>query len=113
MTLDEYFSLNQSFKKIAKDVKSIIQLNYEEAHILFFILNHKNQEVALKDLESCTDLSKSLVVRYVKRLIDLGYLSKSRDYEDERKLIIKMTDEEAENAMIALELIEDQLAISV
>lgn len=111
MKLEEYFNLNSLRKQVSKEVKNTMHLNHEQTLILYYMLNTEGHVCNLKDIEEHIELSKSLTSRYVKDLIDKNYITKEWSIEDERIRVLKMNEDQVENALTTLELVEEYINI--
>ncbi|WP_239984649.1 MarR family winged helix-turn-helix transcriptional regulator [Lentibacillus sediminis] len=64
-------------------------------HQVIRILQHveKRDKVGVNDIASYLKVSQNTASEHIKRVIQKGLLIKNRDTEDERKIILQLTDE--------------------
>jgi MarR family transcriptional regulator len=110
MEVKDYFRLKKALNDVSKDIKSSLELTYEQSEIIFYLYEQGGKPVSLTDLRKYMGVSRSLVSKTVKELISLDYLQKYRDLTDERIIFVEMNDQQLEQAAIMLELMEEQLS---
>ncbi|MBY6036631.1 MarR family transcriptional regulator [Fictibacillus nanhaiensis] len=78
---DIYFHLHYPHKeKISHQVIRILQLI------------EKKENVGVNDVAICIQVSHNTASEHVKRMLDKQYLNKRRDSQDERKVVLGLTD---------------------
>ena len=84
-------------KKFFKDTKKKYNLNYEEVYILNYIARSKTNEITSKEI------APYYLTKALQKLKDLQLLSKKRSVQDERIVIVYVTDEQRDkiNKLIA------------
>lgn len=110
MEVKDYFHLRKALNNVSKEIKSSLELTYEQTEIIFYLYEQDGNPISLIDLSKNMGVSRSLVSKNVKELISLDYLQKYRDINDERIIFVKMNNQQLEQATIMLELIEEQLS---
>ena len=85
-------------KKFFKDTKKKYNLNYEEVYILNYIARSKTKEIA-----TYSEFKPYYLTKALQKLKDLQLLSKKRSVQDERIVIVYVTDEQRDkiNKLIA------------
>lgn len=110
MELKDYFRLKKALNDVSKDIKSSLELTYEQTEMIFYLYEQDGKPISSIDLSEFMGVSRSLVSKTVKELIALDYIQKYRDLNDERIIYVKMNDQQLEQAAIMFELMEEQLS---
>lgn len=111
MEVKDYFRLKKALNEATKEIKTSLDLTYEQTGIIFYLCDRDGKPISLIDLSNYMGVSRSLVSQTIKELISLDYLSKYRDINDERIIYVKMNEQQLEQSAILLELIEEQLTL--
>jgi len=72
-------------------------ITHQAIRLLQYI--EKNEEATIGDLAKHLDVSHNTASEHIKRLIQKGYVTKQRSNQDERKVIVLLT-EEGSNVLI-------------
>ena len=90
-------------KKFFKDTKKKYNLNYEEVYILNYIARSKTNEITSKEIATYSEFKPYYLTKALQKLKDLQLLSKKRSIQDERIVIVYVTDEQRDkiNKLIA------------
>ena len=90
-------------KKFFKDTKKKYNLNYEEVYILNYIARSKTNEITSKEIATYSEFKPYYLTTALQKLKDLQLLSKKRSVQDERIVIVYVTDEQRDkiNKLIA------------
>ena len=90
-------------KKFFKDTKKKYNLNYEEIYILNYIVKSKKDEITSKEIATYSEFKPYYLTKALQKLKDLQLLSKKRSVQDERIVIVYVTDEQRDkiNKLIA------------
>ncbi|WP_370294572.1 MarR family winged helix-turn-helix transcriptional regulator [Rossellomorea marisflavi] len=95
---DLYFHLHiQHQEKISHQVIRVLQLV------------EKREEVGVKDVADLHSVTHHTASEHVKRIIEKGYLLKKRNPQDERKVILELTERGREGLFRNTSLDEDKL----
>ena len=90
-------------KKFFRDTKKQYNLNYEEVYILNYIARSKTNEITSKEIATYSEFKPYYLTKALQKLKDLQLLSKKRSVQDERIVIVYVTDEQRDkiNKLIA------------
>lgn len=77
-------------------------------NILYNLFIHK--ELSMKDLSQVTGKDKSTVTALVNKLLDLGYVTRKRDPEDQRSFCVSLTPKGEAMEKVFFQISEDLMA---
>lgn len=72
------------WERIAKELLKNSDLNWTQMAILGLLMNARNQEMSLKELEKALSLTQSVVARGVTQMVDGKYLEYTSNPDDKR-----------------------------
>lgn len=76
--------INFVWERIAKELLKNSELNWTQVAILGLLMNDRDQEMSLKELEKSLSLTQSVVARSVSQMVNDKYLEYTFDSDDKR-----------------------------
>ncbi|NGB99805.1 HTH-type transcriptional regulator SarR [Staphylococcus aureus] len=92
-------------KKFFRDTKKKFNLNYEENHIL----RSESNEISSKEIAKCSEFKPYYLTKALQKLKDLKLLSKKRSLQDERTVIVYVTDTQKANIQKLISELEEYI----
>ncbi|GBX13775.1 HTH-type transcriptional regulator SarR [Staphylococcus aureus] len=96
-------------KKFFRDTKKKFNLNYEEIYILNHILRSESNEISYKEIAKCSEFKPYYLTKALQKLKDLKLLSKKRSLQDERTVIVYVTDTQKANIQKLISELEEYI----
>ncbi|WP_407818001.1 HTH-type transcriptional regulator SarR [Staphylococcus aureus] len=96
-------------KKFFRDTKKKFNLNYEEIYILNHILRSESNESSSKEIAKCSEFKPYYLTKALQKLKDLKLLSKKRSLQDERTVIVYVTDTQKANIQKLISELEEYI----
>ncbi|HDG8501642.1 TPA: HTH-type transcriptional regulator SarR [Staphylococcus aureus] len=96
-------------KKFFRDTKKKFNLNYEEIYILNHILRSESNEISSKEIVKCSEFKPYYLTKALQKLKDLKLLSKKRSLQDERTVIVYVTDTQKANIQKLISELEEYI----
>ncbi|HDG4045854.1 TPA: HTH-type transcriptional regulator SarR [Staphylococcus aureus] len=96
-------------KKFFRDTKKKFNLNYEEIYILNHILRSESNEISSKEIAKCSECKPYYLTKALQKLKDLKLLSKKRSLQDERTVIVYVTDTQKANIQKLISELEEYI----
>ncbi|HDE0443333.1 TPA: HTH-type transcriptional regulator SarR [Staphylococcus aureus] len=96
-------------KKFFRDTKKKFNLNYEEIYILNHILRSESNEISSKEIAKCSEFKPHYLTKALQKLKDLKLLSKKRSLQDERTVIVYVTDTQKANIQKLISELEEYI----
>ncbi|HIB4236349.1 TPA: HTH-type transcriptional regulator SarR [Staphylococcus aureus] len=96
-------------KKFFRDTKKKFNLNYEEIYILNHILRSESNEISSKEFAKCSEFKPYYLTKALQKLKDLKLLSKKRSLQDERTVIVYVTDTQKANIQKLISELEEYI----
>ena len=96
-------------KKFFRDTKKKFNLNYEEIYILNHILRSESNEISSKEIAKCSEVKPYYLTKALQKLKDLKLLSKKRSLQDERTVIVYVTDTQKANIQKLISELEEYI----
>ncbi|HDD0878771.1 TPA: HTH-type transcriptional regulator SarR [Staphylococcus aureus] len=96
-------------KKFFRDTKKKFNLNYEEIYILNHILRSESNEFSSKEIAKCSEFKPYYLTKALQKLKDLKLLSKKRSLQDERTVIVYVTDTQKANIQKLISELEEYI----
>ncbi|HDA4836651.1 TPA: HTH-type transcriptional regulator SarR [Staphylococcus aureus] len=96
-------------KKFFRDTKKKFNLNYEEIYILNHILRSESNEISSKEITKCSEFKPYYLTKALQKLKDLKLLSKKRSLQDERTVIVYVTDTQKANIQKLISELEEYI----
>ena len=96
-------------KKFFRDTKKKFNLNYEEIYILNHILRSESNEISAKEIAKCSEFKPYYLTKALQKLKDLKLLSKKRSLQDERTVIVYVTDTQKANIQKLISELEEYI----
>ncbi len=96
-------------KKFFRDTKKKFNLNYEEIYILNHILRSESNEISSKEIAKCSEFKPCYLTKALQKLKDLKLLSKKRSLQDERTVIVYVTDTQKANIQKLISELEEYI----
>lgn len=96
-------------KKFFRDTKKKFNLNYEEIYILNHILRSESNEISSKEIAKCAEFKPYYLTKALQKLKDLKLLSKKRSLQDERTVIVYVTDTQKANIQKLISELEEYI----
>ncbi|PCF79425.1 transcriptional regulator, SarA/Rot family [Staphylococcus intermedius] len=94
--MKELMTISFTTKGIYTEIKKKYSLTYEELFILTFILEHQQETYNVKDIISASKFKPYYITKAMQKLKDFGFLTKKRNEQDERTVIIEVSKEQYE-----------------
>ncbi|EZU57441.1 TPA: HTH-type transcriptional regulator SarR [Staphylococcus aureus] len=92
-------------KKFFRDTKKKFNLNYEE----IYILRSESNEISSKEIAKCSEFKPYYLTKALQKLKDLKLLSKKRSLQDERTVIVYVTDTQKANIQKLISELEEYI----
>ncbi|ARJ50442.1 transcriptional regulator, SarA/Rot family [Staphylococcus lutrae] len=89
--MKELMKISCTTKCIYAEIKKKYGLTYEELFILTFILEHKSATYNVKDIIKASKFKPYYITKAMQKLKDYGFLTKKRNEQDERTVIIEVS----------------------
>ncbi|HCV7307009.1 TPA: HTH-type transcriptional regulator SarR [Staphylococcus aureus] len=96
-------------KKFFRDTKKKFNLNYEEIYILNHILRSESNEISSTEIAKCSEFKPYYLTKALQKLKDLKLLSKKRSLQDERTVIVYVTDTQKANIQKLISELEEYI----
>ncbi|HDK4374335.1 HTH-type transcriptional regulator SarR [Staphylococcus aureus] len=96
-------------KKFFRDTKKKFNLNYEEIYILNHILRSESNEISSKEIAKYSEFKPYYLTKALQKLKDLKLLSKKRSLQDERTVIVYVTDTQKANIQKLISELEEYI----
>ncbi|HDZ8643625.1 TPA: HTH-type transcriptional regulator SarR [Staphylococcus aureus] len=96
-------------KKFFRDTKKKFNLNYEEIYILNHILRSESNEISSEEIAKCSEFKPYYLTKALQKLKDLKLLSKKRSLQDERTVIVYVTDTQKANIQKLISELEEYI----
>jgi len=83
---------NEFVNTILKDLK----INFTQHHFMILKLVGENKRLFVTEIVDILSITKSQMTALVDKLIRLGYISRTNDIDDRRKIYLSLSDEGGE-----------------
>ncbi|PTG10146.1 MarR family transcriptional regulator [Staphylococcus chromogenes] len=89
--MKEFIAMTRTVKKTSTLIKQKHGLTYEEMYILVYVYEKKLPAYNVKDIIKVSNFKPYYITKALQKLKEQGYLSKKRNEQDERTVIIEIT----------------------
>lgn len=92
--MKEFIAVSRTTKEISSNIKQQYALTYEELFILVHVHEKRLPAYNVKDIITVSKFKPYYITKALQKLKENGYLSKKRNEQDERTVIIEISKEQ-------------------
>lgn len=92
--MKEFIAVSRTTKEISSNIKQQYALTYEELFILVHVHEKRLSAYNVKDIITVSKFKPYYITKALQKLKENGYLSKKRNEQDERTVIIEISKEQ-------------------
>ncbi|PTH56364.1 transcriptional regulator, SarA/Rot family [Staphylococcus agnetis] len=92
--MKEFIAVSRTTKEISSNIKQQYALTYEELFILVHVHEKRLPAYNVKDIITVSKFKPYYITKALQKLKEKGYLSKKRNEQDERTVIIEISKEQ-------------------
>ncbi|MDG0824333.1 MarR family transcriptional regulator [Staphylococcus equorum] len=107
-SLNELIATYQQGRKFFKTTKKNYKLNYEEALILNYLYNSKENDVTAKEIAQYSELKPYYLTKALQKLIKMDFLNKKRSNIDERTVVVYINQAQRDKINELIENLQEQ-----
>ena len=94
--MKEFIAMTRTVKETSNVIKQQHGLTYEELYILVYVYENRLPAYNVKDIITISSFKPYYITKALQKLKEQGYLSKKRNEQDERTVIIEITKDQYE-----------------
>lgn len=94
--MKEFIAITRTTKEISYNIKQAYALTYEELFILVHVQEKRLPAYNVKDIITVSKFKPYYITKALQKLKENGYLSKKRNEQDERTVIIEISKDQYE-----------------
>ncbi|WP_276580941.1 MULTISPECIES: MarR family transcriptional regulator [unclassified Staphylococcus] len=98
--------ISYTSKYLQSTIKRQFNLTYEELFILTFIHDNRKESYNVKDIIRASEFKPYYITKALQKLKELGFLSKKRNEQDERTVIVEVNKAQYRKMDLLFEKIE-------
>ncbi|MDO5375375.1 transcriptional regulator, SarA/Rot family [Staphylococcus rostri] len=104
--MKELMVISYTSKYLQSTIKREYNLTYEELFILTFIHGSRKPSYNVKDIIRASEFKPYYITKALQKLKELGFLSKKRNEQDERTVIVEVSKPQYRKMDVLFEKIE-------
>lgn len=85
------YDANKRFNKFYSEILAEFKLTYPQYLVLSTLWDAKDGQISMRELGNCINLDSGTLTPLLKRLEQHGWISRQKDRDDERHVIVKLT----------------------